>query len=198
VTEDAEEISATAARTVADLRRTFQPVKARNPNELIFVDPDGKELYRKYAVTAEAVSAAIAEVLAKYPAREVSWGACNDAALERARESRKLAVIAVSDDTPGDDVALKLFEDRTVARLQDQCVFLKLKAEKDSPVLKKLGVSGGPALLFVDPSGELGSKSLLATSNGARSALQIRALLQKSLKALQASKSQKQGTPSGT
>src|SRR5579862_9552091 len=142
-------------------KKTFETVKARNPNELIFVDPDGKELHRKYAVNAEAVSGAIAEALAKYPAREVAWGPYDDAAMERARESRKLAVIAVSEDTHVDDVALKLFEDRTVARLQDQCVFLKLKAEKESPVLKKLGVSGSPAFLFVDPSGELGPKSVV-------------------------------------
>jgi len=179
-------------------KKTFEIVKARNPNELIFVDPDGKELYRKYAVNAEAVSGAIAEALAKYPAREVAWGAYDDGAIERARESRKLAVIAVSEDTHGDDAALKLFEDRTVARLQDQCVFLRLKAEKDSPILKKLGVPCGPVLLFVDPSGELGSRSVLATSNGARTAVQVRALLLKSLKALPASKSQKQGTPSGS
>jgi hypothetical protein len=179
-------------------KKTFEAVKARNPNELIFVDPEGKELYRKYAVNAEAVSGAIAEALTKYPGREVAWGAYNDGAIERARDSRKLAIIAVWDETRGEDAALKLFEDRTVAQLQDQCVFLKLKAEKDSPVLKKLGVSGGPALLFVDPSGELGSKSILATSSGARTAIQIRALLLKSLKGLLASKSQKQGTPSGT
>jgi hypothetical protein len=179
-------------------KKAFETVKARNPNELIFVDPDGKELYRKYAVNAEAVSGAIAEALAKYPGREVAWNACDDGAIERARDSRKLAVIAVWNETHGDDAALKLFEDRTVTRLQDQCVFLKLKAEKDSPLLKKLGVSGGPALLFVDPSGELGSKSVLAASNGARTAIQIRALLLKSLKALLASKTQKQGNPSGT
>jgi len=179
-------------------KKTFETVKARNPNEMIFVDPEGKELYRKYAVNAEAVSGAIAEALAKYPGREVAWGAYDDGAVERARDSRKLVVLAVSDDHPMDAAALKLFEDRTVSQLQDQCVFLKLKAEKDSPILKKLGVSGGPALLFVDPSGELGSRSVLATSSGAKSAIQIRALLLKSLKALLASKPQKPATPSGT
>jgi hypothetical protein len=172
-------------------KKTFETVKARNPNELIFVDPEGKELHRKYAVNADAVSGAIAEALAKYPGREVAWGSYDDGAIERARDSRKLAVIAVWDEAHGDDSALKLFEDRTVTRLQDRCVFLKLKAEKDSPVLKKLGVSGGPALLFVDPSGELCSKSVVATSSGARTAVQIRALVLKSLKALLASKTQK-------
>lgn len=166
-------------------KKTAEEVKATNPPEVIFYNPDGEEIHRQSVKDAASIDNAMEQALKKYANREISWNAFDDAALDSARESGKVVILAFASDSKDSEAALKALEDRQLAKLHDSVVFLKATFEKDGRTEKLWGVSSAPTLVLIDPTKEAGSKATLEKIMGKKSPLSLKASIQKALKAIE-------------
>lgn len=167
-------------------KKTQEAVKARGAGEVIILDPDGAELYRGGVANPAGVEAAMESALKKYSDRPIAWEALDAKALDEAKASGKLALVAFYDPAR-DEAALKMLEDRTLVRLHDSFRFLRVEFKRDSEAAKAWGVTSSPTLLAVDPRKDPGAKAVLETVTGKKPPLQLRALLQKAVSRSRAS-----------
>ena len=108
------------------------------------------------------------KALTLYVPRPVSWKT------ETGASAKKLLIVGF-EGSEGD--ALKVLEDRTLAKYHEACEFVKLPFVKDSPEAKKWGVSSAPAIVIADASSEAPEKSPLDKLTGKKSPAALKAAL---------------------
>ncbi len=164
---------------IANPKRQKQ-MDARN-NEVIIQDPDGEILHRAVVDSAGALEATAEEGLKKFPSKPIQWQAYTGS-LESFKESKKLVILAFTQDNKENEAVLKAIEERWISKVHDKCIFLQAAYEKDSPEVKKWGVNGSATLVLIDPSREEGSKAVMERIQGKTTVVRLKRLIDKSLK----------------
>ncbi|HEX7899686.1 MAG TPA: hypothetical protein VF950_18095 [Planctomycetota bacterium] len=117
-------------------RKTAEAVRATRCLELIFLEPDGEEVYRAEFKDAPALDKAMASAAERCAPRAVAWAAGEGAAGK--------PVVYVF----GDAELHKALEDRAISPLHDRLVFVKASVKSEDA--KRFGVTQAPALVVVD------------------------------------------------
>jgi thiol:disulfide interchange protein len=159
-------------------KKTATEVGAGNPPELIFFDCDGQLIHRGPVSDLNSVETAMKSALQKYADKEANWQAYDDRAIEGAKESKKLVVLAFSNDKEDSVATLKNFNDRSIAKKHENILFMKKDFEKDSAEAKKWGVTSAPTVLYIDPNKAEG-KQVIEKVTGKQSVNAIRVALAK-------------------
>jgi hypothetical protein len=160
-------------------KKTQEAIRSKGPGELVFLDPDGNELHRNVCLDAPAIEKAMDAALAKYAPRAISWNVYQDKAIESARASRKLALVAFDNGGKDAEALLKSLEDRMLARLHDRFSFIRVEFRKDSDEARTWAVSSAPTLLIVDPAKDAGAPAVVERIAGKKNVAQLKAILQK-------------------
>lgn len=166
-------------------KKTATELKPGTPPEIMIFDCDGELITRSGVTDVTSVENAMKAALEKYSNKEVSWETYRDGAVNP--EVEKLMVLAFVDDKETSTKALKLFEDRTVAKHHGKIAFLKESYQKDSETATKWNVKTAPSFLIIDPNREEG-KQVLDKLTGNVTLSQIRAALAKGFARMESGK----------
>jgi len=166
---------------------TVKAVKATSKCELIFLDPDGDELYRTVAKGTPDIANAMKAVLMNYTDRPIQWVPDPPAPAQRSPTGKKLTVVLFRNAS--DDVAtvVRSLEDRSVAKLHPSCTFVAMDFRKDSPEVAAWNVLGAPTLLLLDAEKEFGPKSIVERTSGRKNPREVKSFLRKGLAGIEKS-----------
>lgn len=168
--------------------KTSEAVRAVSRGEVIITDPDGDEIARDIVRSAEQIEKVMKTALERYADKSVPWVPYGEKEIESRKKSGLLLVIAFvaegKDRTRENDDSLKPLEDRSIVKLHPRCAFLRADFRKDSPLARRWGVAQAPTLVLADLSKEPGPEAVLDRAVGKKTPRELKALLQKGLKAL--------------
>jgi len=161
-------------------QKTAKAVKAASKCELIVLDPECSELVRKVVGSVDEIVATLKGALAQYDRKPIVWNA--DVPPEG---SEKMIVLLFGDDSTDAAAAVTSLEDRRVARIHEQCVFVRITYRKDSPETREWNIQRAPTLLLLGSGKEFKPKSVLERSSGRKSPREMKAFLAKGLTAIE-------------
>jgi hypothetical protein len=119
--------------------------KVQNAPLVIFTDGDGEVIHKASVTNPETLFAAMQTVVKeKYVDVPVKWGD-----VVRTGPIKKKILIVGFDDEKGE--GLKVLEDRTLAKYQTNCEFVKLPYQKDGEEAKRWSITQVPAIVVCDP-----------------------------------------------
>jgi hypothetical protein len=162
-------------------RKTAQSVAATRAPEVIFIDPEGDEIFRSGFTDAATLDRAMGVALQKYAPHAVPW----TSELPASPSGKPLLVVGF-DDEKGE--SLKALEDRTLVKYHERFTYVRFTLKKDAESARKWGVSQAPALFFCDASKEAPEKNALEKLSGKKSAAAIKAAIQKAMAKLEPKK----------
>jgi len=161
--------------------KTVKALKAASRCELIVLDPEGSEIHRVVVGSADEIVAALKAALLQYDRKPILWNA--EAPPEGS--DKPMIVLLFADDSPGAAAAVASLEDRRVARMHGQCVFVRIAYRKDSPEAKEWNIPRAPTLLLLGSGKEFKPKSVLERSSDRKSPREMKAFLAKGLAAIE-------------
>lgn len=160
-------------------KKTAQTVKSTRAPEVIFLDPDGDEVYRAGFTDGATLDRAMTAAIQRYAPQAIAWGAEIPAP---ALTGKPLLVVGF-DDEKGE--ALKALEDKTLAKFHDRLEFIRLPFKKDGEAAKKWGVSQAPAIFICDASKESPEKNALEKLAGKKAPAALKASILRALAKLE-------------
>ncbi len=166
---------------------TVRAVKVTSKCEFITFDPDGEEIVRCVTKSTADIAAAMKKTLATYTNRPIAWSSEAPAPVERGPESRKLTLVLFRDESEDVRTLISSLEDRAVAKLHCRCAFVTLPYRKDSSDVAKWKVLGAPTLFVLDAEKEFDPKSVVERIGEKKNPREVRALLRRSLAAVEKS-----------
>lgn len=158
-------------------KKMAQDIKATRCPEVIFQDCDGDEFSRSSFQDARTLDRAMEQALQKYSPREIAWSAFDSKKGPVSDDSRRLVLLAFVDERKESAEALKVLEDRQLAKYHDRFVFMKVAFRRDSEESRKWGVALAPSLVIVDPA----KGEALERTSGRRTVKELKPLLVKAL-----------------
>lgn len=120
----------------------------QNPGDVVVVDPDGDKIASGASTMLQQVIDAAVKAWSDKP---ISWGGALEDAVKQAKEKGKIVLAAWADDRKAAAETLKNLEDKSVAKLHDKFVFVKLPYAKDAQDVKDWKVNSAPTLIVLDP-----------------------------------------------
>jgi hypothetical protein len=155
-------------------KKTAQSVRAGKPPEAIFMDADGDEIFRSAFIDGPTLDRAMTGALGRYAAREIRWGS------EVSTDPVGSPLIVVGfDDEKGE--ALKVLEDRSLAKYHDRIEFVRYSPKKDAAAAKRWGVAAGPVIFLCDGNKDSPEKNILERISGKKSPTALKSSIQKAL-----------------
>jgi hypothetical protein len=163
---------------------TVRAVRATSKCELIFLDPDGDEILRTVAKSPQDVATAMKDALTRYSNKLIAW---NAGAPPQASETegRPLVVLLFASESEDSAAALRILEDRRVAKIHEKCVFVRINYVKDSAEVKTWNVQGAPTLILMDRNREFSPKSVVERSTERKTPREMKSFLVRGLKAVE-------------
>lgn len=150
----------------------------QNAGDVIVVDPDGDKIA---SGTSAALKQVIESALRAWSERPITWGSALEEAVKQAKSKGKLVLAAWADDRKAAAETLKNLEDRSVAKLHERFVFVKLPYTRDAQDVREWKVHAAPTLIVLDPEKfEVGK--WLDKVSGSQSARALKEFLQKALR----------------
>jgi hypothetical protein len=166
---------------------TVKAVKATSKCEVIIFDPDGDELLRTVAKSTQDIANCMKQTLTRYANRPIQWSAEAPAPVERSPSGVKLTVVLFRNTSDDVGAMIRALEDRAVAKLHSNCLFVSMEFRKDSPDVAKWNVLAAPTLLLLDPEKEFCPKSVIDRTSDRKSPREVKAFLRKGLAAVEKS-----------
>jgi hypothetical protein len=161
-------------------KKAAQDMKASRSPEVVFLDPDGDEIFRSNFDGGRSLEKAMAEALRKYAPREIAWSAY-EAKKSPIDESKRPVLLGFFDEKKESLEELKSLEDRTIAKLHDRFHFVRAAFRRDSEEAKKYEVFQAPSFVILEPAkGEVVEKAV-----GKKSVRDLKAILAKALAKLE-------------
>lgn len=159
-------------------KKMAQELKATRVREAIFIDGDGTEMHRATFNDGRSLDRAMGAALEKYAPREIAWRSYDAKETVAATEERKkLVLLGFADERKESAEALKVLEDRQLAKYHERFLFMKAAFRKDSEEAKKWGVSQAPSFVIVDPA----KGEVLERTSGRRTVKELKPLIVKAL-----------------
>lgn len=152
-------------------KKTAQSVKSTRAPEVIFLDPDGDEVYRSDFKDGITLDRAMTSAVLRYAPRDITWGA----EFPSPAQAIKPLLVVGFDDEKGE--TLKAFEDKTIAKFHDRIEFVRLPFKKDGEAAKKWGVGQAPAIFICDASKEAPEKNALEKIAGKKTPAAVKAAI---------------------
>jgi hypothetical protein len=132
-------------------KKAAAELKATCNQQVLFLDGDGYEHHRVEFLDSKSLDRGMEAALDRYVSRPVTWTAYDAKATATAEESRRLLLLAFSDEKKESSELLKILEDRTLVKYHDRFLFVKIPFRRDSEEAKKWKVAQAPVLLMIDP-----------------------------------------------
>ncbi len=158
-------------------KKMAQELKATRIREAIFIDGDGVEMHRATFSDGRSLDRAMGAAVEKYAPREIAWKSYDAKETVATEERKKLVLLGFADDKKESADALKVLEDRQLAKYHERFLFMKAAFRKDSEEAKKWGVSQAPSFVIIDP----GKGEVLDRASGRRTVKELKPLIVKAL-----------------
>ena len=165
-------------------KATAVSVGAKSPPEIIIFDGDGEEIHRQGVRDTASVENAMKQGLDKYVPREIDWQDYSPEDLEAARQDEKLVVIAFSDGKKSSADNMAAMENRSLAKLHDQIIFLKVDFTRKGRVETEWRVGSAPTVLVIDPRKDPGYRAVISKIQGKKSWRSFKKSFQKGFRIL--------------
>jgi hypothetical protein len=156
-------------------KKTAQLVKSTRAPEVIFLDPDGDEVYRSGFTDGVTLDRAMASAVQRFAPQNIAWGA----EIPVPAQAVKPLLIVGFDDEKGE--TLKALEDKTLVKFHDRIEFVRLPFKKDGDVAKRWGVGQAPAIFICDATKESPEKNPLEKLAGKKAPAALKAAILKAL-----------------
>lgn len=155
-------------------RKMAQSIRAGKPPEAIFLDHDGDEVHRAPFNDGVSLDRVMTAANGKYGPKAITWGS----QISTDPEGSPLIVVGF-DDEKGE--ALKVFEDKTLAKFHNRIEFVRYSVKKDPEAAKKWGVNLGPVIFICDGAKDNPEKNTIEKLTGKKAPSALKASIQKAL-----------------